>query len=110
MAAAENRDSGRDGWRRRQERMRYEVLHMLYRAAHAEPGRPVEAWAFASSLGVWEEELGNVLAWLEHAGLVRVFEPGRVLSITLAGVRYIEQDARRRRTIRGIAPPENPGN
>lgn len=110
MTAAENRDPGRDGWRRRQERMRYEVLLMLYRAAHAEAGRPVEAWGFAADLGVWEDELWNVVVWLEHAGMVRVFEAGRVATITLAGVRYIEEDARRRRTIRGITPPESPSN
>lgn len=87
--------------------MRYELLLMLYQAANAQPGKPVNAWAFATHLGAWEEEVRNTLVWLEEAGLVRIYHEGPVASITLAGVRYIEQEARRRRTIRGITPPEN---
>ena len=106
MTAAERRDSEKDGWRRRQERMRYEVLRMLLQASHGDPERRIEAWGFAHDLGVWEEELQNTLVWLERAGYLRVYHPGLALSITLAGIRYVEQGAGRRRTIRGIAPPE----
>jgi hypothetical protein len=108
MSAAERRDSEKDGWRRRQERMRYEVLRILLEASHGDPARRIEAWGLAHDLGVWEEELQNTLVWLEHAGYLRVYHPGMAVSITLAGVRYLEQGAGRRRTIRGIAPPEQP--
>jgi len=108
MSAAEKRDSERDGWRRRQERMRYEVLRMLHAAAQGEPSRRVDAWGFAPDLGVWAEEVWNTLVWLEQAGLVRIYQTGPVVSITLAGVDYLEHGARRRRTIRGITPPEAP--
>ena len=107
MSAAERRDSEKDGWRRRQERMRYEVLRMLLQASHGDPERRIQAWGFAHDLGVWEEELQNTLVWLEHAGYLRVY-PGHAVSITLAGIRYVEQGAGRRRTIRGITPPEAP--
>jgi hypothetical protein len=106
MAAAENRDAWGDGWRRRQERMRFEVLLMLYRASAAQPAREVSAWGFAQNLGIWEEEVGYAIEWLQRAGFLQYHRPGPVLSITLAGVRYIEHDAKRRKTIRGIAPPE----
>lgn len=99
-------DPRRAGWRRRQERMRYEVLHMLHRAAEASADRQVSAWSFAHDLGVWEEEVWNALVWLQQAGYARIHEVGPVVSITLAGIHYIEMEARRRKTIRGIAPPE----
>ena len=109
MSAAERRDSERDGWRRRQERMRYEVLRMLNAAAEGDPDRRIEAWGFAHDLGVWEEELQNTLVWLEQAGYLRVYHPGPAISITLAGIRYLQEGRGRRRTIRGITPPDEPG-
>src|SRR5687768_171847 len=105
MSAAERRDSEKDGWRRRQERMRFEVLRILLETSHGDPACRIEAWSFAEDLGVWEEELQNTLVWLEHAGYLRVYHPGLSVSITLAGIRYLEQGAGRRRTIRGVAPP-----
>lgn len=108
MTAAERRDSEKDGWRRRQERMRYEVLRMLNAAAHGDPDRRIEAWGFAHDLGVWEEELQNTLVWLEQAGYLRVYHPGMAVSITLAGIHYLQEGRGRRRTIRGIAPPDEP--
>lgn len=99
-----------DGWRQREERMRFEVLHMLYRASEADPARQVNAWSFAPDLGVWEEEVWNTLVWLEQAGLVRIYRADPLASITLAGVRYVEQEARRRKTIRGISPPKPPSH
>lgn len=88
--------------------MRYEVLLMLYRASAADPEREVGAWwAFAQSLGVWDEEVWNTLVWLARAGMVRVHETRPVVFITLAGIRYVEVEAQQRRTIRGIAPPRS---
>lgn len=87
--------------------MRYEVLRMLLQASHGDPERRIEAWAFAHDLGVWEEELQNTLVWLEHAGYLRIYHPGLAISITLAGIRYLELSAGRRRTIRGVAPSEH---
>jgi hypothetical protein len=110
MSAAERRDSAQDGWRRRQERMRYEVLRMLHHASSANPDQRVDAWGFAQNLGVWDEEVWNTLVWLEQAGMVRIYRVGPVVSITLAGVHYIEEGANRRKTIRGITPPENPAS
>jgi hypothetical protein len=106
MSAAERRDPEKDGWRRRQERMRFEVLRMLHQATHGDPDQRVEAWGFAHDLGVWEEELQNTVVWLEQAGYLRVYHPGLAISITLAGIHYLEHGAGRRRTIRGIAPHE----
>ena len=86
--------------------MRYEVLQMLYRASEANAGRQVSTWRFAHHLGVWEEEVWNSLMWLEQAGYVRILGAGPLVSITLAGIHYLEHEARRRKTVRGIAPPD----
>jgi hypothetical protein len=106
MAAAEKRNESYESWRRRQERMRYEVLLMLYKASEAQPEREVKAWTFAYNLGVWEEEMGHAIEWLERAGYLRCHRSSLEISITLKGIRYIEEGAVRRRTIRGISPPE----
>lgn len=87
--------------------MRFELLLMLYRACSAETDRPVQALRFAQGLGVWEEEVWNAFVWLEQAGLARIHGAGPVVSLTLAGRRYMEHDAGRRRTIRGISPPQD---
>jgi hypothetical protein len=88
--------------------MRYEVLRMLMQASRGDPERRVETRGLAHDLGVWEQDLQNTLAWLEHAGYLEVDRPECATSITLAGVRYVEHGAGRRRTIRGVTPPREP--
>lgn len=95
------------GWLRLQERLRFEVLRMLYRASGAAPFRRVVALPFAEELGVNEQELRNALSWLEAAGYVGIHGADPDVSITLDGIRYIEEEARRRKTVRGISPPEH---
>jgi hypothetical protein len=84
----------------REERMRYEVLLMLYRAAKADTGRVVNAYTFSVDLGAWHAEVFRVIEWLERHGLVTYHGAGPAISITPAGVGYVEADFQRRRTIR----------
>ena len=57
MSAAERRDSGKDGWRRRQERMRYEVLAAIYRGCEGKAGCTLVVSAFAQGLSTGEDGL-----------------------------------------------------
>lgn len=85
---------------RRDERMRYEVLQMLHRAAGGDSSEIVNAWAFAVDLGVWHAEVFRVVEWLERAGLVRYHGVGPAISITPRGIEYLASERNRRRTIR----------
>jgi hypothetical protein len=103
MAAAEKQD---DWWvdlqRRREERMRYEVLVMLYEAVGRCVDFPVDVSGFVRRLGVWEDELRRVLQYLGDRGYIRYLAEGSEVSVCLSvkGVDYIEKDARRRKSIR----------
>ena len=103
MAAADNRD---DHWlelqQRRVERMRFEVLYMLYDAASHCVDLPVDVGGFVKSLGVWEDQLSTVLQYLheqEYINYERVSDSVNVC-LTIKGVDYIEKDRGRRSTIR----------
>lgn len=82
--------------------MRYEVLRILYDAWKAEPERAeVQAFAFASDLGVWHAELFRVIEFLDRKGFVVYLGAGPIVRITPAGIRYLEEEAKGRRSIRG---------
>jgi hypothetical protein len=80
--------------------MRYEVLLMLYRASSGATDEVIDAWTFSTDLGVWRAEVFRVVEWLERRNLVTYHGAGPAISITPAGVRYVEDDWNRRRTIR----------
>lgn len=86
--------------RRREERMRYEVLLMVYGATREAAGRPVSAVRFAQELGVWQAEVFRVVEWLERKGLLLYHGAGPTVSLTPRGVAYVEREAGRRRSIR----------
>jgi DNA-binding IclR family transcriptional regulator len=88
----------------REERMRYEVLLMLYRAAGGIPEEVVNAWSFSTDLGVWRAEVFRVIEWLERQGLVRYHGAGPAVSITPAGAAYLESHSNRRSTLRESDP------
>jgi hypothetical protein len=74
---------------RREERMRYEVLDMVCRAARRDPEEEVSCAPFSETIGVWREELFRVLEFLDHAGLVRYCGPGPRVCITPRGIDYL---------------------
>jgi hypothetical protein len=103
MAAAENKDeSWLETQRRRQERMRFEVLYMLYDAAGQCVDFPVDVAGFVKRLGVWEDELVTTVEFLAREDYLRFdAHPWNVsVCLTVKGVDYIEKDRGRRRTIR----------
>ena len=103
MAAAENKDeSWLETQRRRQERMRFEVLYMLYDAASQCVDFPVDVAGFVRRLGVWEDELVTTIEYLADGGYIRYEAHAWNVSVclTVKGVDYIEKDRGRRRTIR----------
>src|SRR5687768_13701552 len=99
MAAAERQD---EWWerlqRRREERMRFEVLLMLYHAADRCAEVPVEVGMFVRRLGVWQDELERVLKFLNERRYVELAgEIPRTVCLTVKGVDYVERDSSRRR-------------
>lgn len=80
----------------REERMRYEVLLMLYRVSEGATDQVVNAFGFAVDLGVWTAEVFRVVEWLARRGFVDYHGAGPAISITRAGVEYIEREGRRR--------------
>jgi CTP-dependent riboflavin kinase len=90
----------------REERMRYEVLQMLHRAAQGAPDQVVNAWSFSTDLGIWHAEVFRVIEWLERHRLISYHGAGPAISITEAGVDYLKNGRHRRSTLRNPDPEE----
>lgn len=100
MAAKQDGDSWLDLQHRREERMRYEILSMLYRAARGEVDREINCWSFATQLGVWHAEVFRVLEHLDRRGLLEYRGAGPVVCLTESGRDYIEGGSGDRSSIR----------
>lgn len=105
MAAERGSDHrGLDRRRVRKERMRYEVLDMVFRSANRCAEFEVDLRGFVQRLGVWEEELIRTLEYLDAQGYVRFSRltagPGLTVCLTVKGANYIERDSQRRQSIR----------
>lgn len=90
MAARHEGENWLDLQRQREERMRYEVLERLYRAADGQPGTEVNCWGFASDLGVWHAEVFRVIEFLERHGYLEYLGAGPLVRLTPAGTEYVE--------------------
>jgi CTP-dependent riboflavin kinase len=91
----------------REERMRYEVLQMLHRAAKGAPDQVVNAWSFSTDLGIWHAEVFRVIEWLERHRLISYHGAGPAISITEAGVEYLN-NGRHRCSPAGLSSPDPP--
>lgn len=100
MAASPDDDSWVDLQRKREERMRFEVLAMLYRATGGQVDTERNAWGFALDLGVWHAELFRVAEWLARHELVRYCGAGPVICLTPRGAHFVENAGELRRSIR----------
>lgn len=100
MVAADNGDSWLQRQRWRQERMRFEVLAMLYQGCDGKTGCVLRVSTFADNLGVWREELFRVIEWLDRKGYLVYHGAGPSVSLTRQGVDYVERYAGRRRSLR----------
>lgn len=102
MTVPERREDGRDELQmRREERMRYEVLFMLYEAADRCVDYPVEVGGFLRKVGIWQDELDRVLRYLGDREYLQLTDGlPRSVCLTVRGINYIERDCSRRRSIR----------
>lgn len=100
MAAAESGDSWVQRTREREERMRFEVLAMVYRAAQGNADAVIRVSGFLQELGVWYEELFRVVEFLDRCGYLSYQGAGPLVRITPRGIRLIEGEAGARRSIR----------
>jgi hypothetical protein len=80
--------------RRREERMRYEVLAMACRAARRDPDDAIDWKPVTERIGVWRDELSRVLDFLDGAGLLRYRGDGPKVSITRRGIEFLYGEAR----------------
>lgn len=101
-APDEQADDWREKEKQREERMRYQVLHMLYESANRCADFEISVGGFVSRLGVWRDQLFRTLAYLDAEGYIRYSETaeGASVCLTVKGVDYIEVEAGRRRSIR----------
>jgi hypothetical protein len=97
-----------DSSRVREERMRYDVLRAIYRAANRFPCVRVDSRDFWAGMGGWPNGVERLISHLAQRGFITTGEEllgagqdqGIVACITQRGVDYIQRDARRRRTVR----------
>ena len=75
--------------RRREERMRFEVLSMLCRASGGDPSRRIDCARLAEAIGPWSEELFRVVDFLASKDLVRYSSAGSSVSVTERGLALV---------------------
>lgn len=85
---------------RRREQLRYQVLRWVYDNAGAACTVPVTGSQIGAALRLPYEELYRVIHYLEDRGYLSYLGAGPTVCITEKGVRYLEVEARNRRTIR----------
>lgn len=86
---------------RRREKLRYQVLQWVYDHAGAACTVPVTGSQIGSALHLPYEELYRVIHYLEDRGYLVYLGAGPTVCITDKGIRYLEEEAGNRRTIRG---------
>lgn len=85
---------------RRREQLRYQVLQWVYEHAGATCSIPVTGSQIGAALHIPYEELYRVIHYLDDRGYLGYLSAGPTVCITVKGIRYLEHEARNRRTIR----------
>ncbi|MBW3630541.1 MAG: hypothetical protein KY464_14755 [Gemmatimonadetes bacterium] len=83
----------------REERMRYEVLALVCRAARRDPNEPVNLGPFREMIGVWSDELFRVIDFLAQKELVRYCGPEPKVCITPQGIDHLYGAGKRNKAI-----------
>lgn len=86
-------------WRR--EQVRYRVLEWVYDRTGVNCDVAVTGTQIGAALGLSYEELYRVIHFLEDRGYLDYRGAGPTVCITAKGIRYLEVEARNRRSIRG---------
>jgi hypothetical protein len=97
---AEDRDSWLELQRKREERMRYEVLNLISTSVGGQPEVEKNVSSFIHQLGTWHAELFRVVEWLDRQGFIRYCGAGPTVCLTPRGVAFLDSAAGRRRSIR----------
>lgn len=80
--------------RRRERRMRREVLDLLFRLSGGAAGAEFHAMDLGVELGAWKSELYRILDWLNRHGYVQGWGLGPNVSLTEKGVAYLQGPGR----------------
>jgi hypothetical protein len=93
------RDAAQPIWQ--EERLRYEVLRFVYDHAGASCMHEVTGSQIGAALQLNYEELYRIVHFLENRGYLRYLGAGPRVCLSDDGIRYLEELAVRRRTVRG---------
>lgn len=83
-----------------EEQLRYRILCAVYERVDGRCEQPVTGTAIGAALNLHYEDLFRVVRDLERKGYLLDLGAGAHLCITSKGMRYIEEGAGRRRSIR----------
>ena len=92
------REAGDNEWD--EERLRYEVLSTVYELSGAVCQRAVTGSQIGAALGLRYEDLFRAIQYLEQYGFLKYMDSGARMCITPKGLRYVEELAGRRRSLR----------
>jgi hypothetical protein len=87
-----------------EERLRYSILETVYHRAGGSCEQVVTGAEIGATLGLRYEDLFRVIHFLEHHGYLTYLGSGPRVCITDKGLRYIEEFAARRRSVRTDGP------
>jgi hypothetical protein len=99
---AEEHDSWLELQRKREERMRFEVLELISAAVEGRADVENNVSSFVHQLGTWHAELFRVVEWLDRHGFIRYCGAGPTVCLTTQGIFFLHSEAGRRRSIRQI--------
>jgi hypothetical protein len=100
----EDRDSWLELQRKREERMRFEVLELIYASVEGRADVEKNVSDFVHLLGTWHAELFRVVEWLDRRGYIRYCGAGPTVCLTEQGIAFVASEAGRRRSIRESEP------
>lgn len=83
-----------------EEQIRYHFLQVIYDRTDRSGSKVASSRDIASALHLPIDEALRIIGWLEYHGYLHCFGSSRSVSISRAGTKYLEEVARRRRSIR----------
>lgn len=95
----------RDPEAERQERRRYQVLEWIYEITGEDCDAVVHASQLGEALGISREEAFRIVEHLAYHGYLRYVGAGPQVCITEKGLRYLQTNAWRRRSVRDEPSP-----
>jgi hypothetical protein len=101
---AEEKDSWLVLQRKREERMRFEVLELIFLSVDGRAEVEKNVADFVHHLGTWHAELFRVVEWLDRRGFIRYCGAGPTVCLTERGIQFVSSEAGRRRSIRDLEP------